>query len=325
MRIQPGRVVAVVLAAAVGLSCSNSTGPGNSNVTHPQGTILGRTVATGEPYGVAIGTGGTALVANVTSDLVLRFTLPDTVSVKTDTFPVGSGPVHLAINPAGTRAYVIEQFGDSVGVIDLATNHFVASVGLTNSGFNIAVRPDGQRVYASTADGRVYVISTATNLVVDSLRAGPSANGLAFSPNGGVLYVSSRDSGNVAAFNTATDVRINTYVVGGAPQRLGVSPDGNHLYVANETTGLNIVDLSSAGTPVNDTAYGGGYGLGITPDGAQIYLTNPGTGKLTILDRASLNLVSSISLGGTPRNVAFSPDGRHAIVTDGSGSVVFLQ
>ena len=320
-RAAAGATVALALAA----SCSgNSTGPA-SNASHPRGVVVGRTAAPGEPYGVAIDAGGTALVANVVSNQVLRFALPDTVAVSADSLPSGSGPVHLAIDPAGTRAYVVEQFGEAVDVIDLATNHSVASVPLTNTGFNVAVRPDGQRVYATTADGRVYVIATATSAIIDSLLVGPAANGLAFSPDGRVLYISSRDSGNVAAFSTTTDVRVGTYTVGGRPQRLAVSPDGSHLYVANEISGLNVVDLASPGTPVSDSAYGGGYGLGVTPDGAQIYLTIPSSGMVIILNRASLELVSALSLGGVPRNVAFSADGTSAIVTDGSGSIVFLK
>jgi DNA-binding beta-propeller fold protein YncE len=325
------------------LACHAATDPANNqtrqggDVTHPAGTVVATTPLGGQPYGLAINAAGDLLVAQVFADSVTRFSLPGTSPISatffglqgavTDsgTFYFGTGTVHLALNPAGTTAYVIEQFGNAVRVFDLASNSITASIPLTNSGYNIIVAPNGQRVYASTEDGRLYVIATLTNTIVDSMAIGPAANGFAFSPGGNILYASSRDAGTVTAFRTSDDARLATYNVGGRPQRLAVAPDGLQLYAANEDNGLSVVNLTDGSLPPSVNPMGSGYGLGITPDGAQLYLADPLSGRLAIIDRATFGTVRVLTLGGAPRNVAFSADGSTGVVTDGDGRVIFIQ
>lgn len=87
---------------------------------------------------------------------------------------------------------------------------------------------------------------------------------------------------------------------------------------------MNLVDLPSS-TVGGTNPTGSGYGLGITPDGTQLYLADAVHGLVTILDAATLAVVRTLVVGAVPRNVAFSPDGRLAVVTDGDGRVVFVR
>jgi YVTN family beta-propeller protein len=330
----------------IGIACSSPTDTSTSNrnaahdpepqATHPAGVVVATTPLGGQPYGLAINGHGDLLVAQVFADSVTRFTLPGTmpvgatffgISTVTDSgaFFTGTGTVHLAINPAGTTAYVIEQFGNAVRVLDLASNHITASIPLSNSGYNITVSRDGNRVYASTEDGRLYVIAAQTASIVDSMAIGPAANGFAFSPDGSVLYASSRDAGTITAFRTSDDALLATFAVGGRPQRLAIALDGSRLYAANEDSGLSVVDLATGTVLPSFNPMGSGYGLGLTPDGVQLYLTEPSSGRVAIIDRASLGTVSILSVGGVPRNVAFSADGATGVITDGDGRVIFVQ
>jgi YVTN family beta-propeller protein len=297
----------------------------SSTPTHPAGTVAASTPLGGEPYGLAISSKGDLLVAQVLADNVTRFALPGTSPTQTISTGAGTGPVHVAINPKGTTAYVVEQFGNAVAVVNLGSNAVATSIGLTNSGFNIIVSPDGRRVYASTADGRLYVINATRRAIVDSMVVGSAANGFAFSPDGLTLYASSRDAGTVTAFDTRTDAALATYTVGGRPQRLAVSPDGARLYAANEDSGLSVVDVTTNQILPSVNPMGSGYGLGETPDGAQLYLTEPLSGRMAIIDRATLQALQILTLGGQPRNVAFTADGTIGVVTDGSGNVIFIQ
>jgi YVTN family beta-propeller protein len=277
----------------------------------------------GQPYGVAISPRGAVLVAQVSGGLVTRFDLPDTVPDASVTS--GLQPVHVAVNPGGTRAFVINQAGQAVRVIDLGTSTTVDSVRLTNDGFNLAVAPNGQRVYVTTGDGRVYVISTASNSIVDSMRVGTAANGLAFSPGGDRLYVSSRDAGTVTVFNTQTNAPLDTIRTSGMPQRLAISTDGARLFVANELVGVNVVNLPAGTLGPNIPLDGSAYGLRLSPDGTQLYATNPRSGKIFIVDAATNHLLSTLIVGGVPRNVAFDVEGTTAVVTDGAGRVIFIH
>jgi len=211
-------------------------------------------------------------------------------------------------------------------VIDAVKESVTANITLGDAGFNVAVAPNGQRVYATTAGGKVVVISTATNSVVDSMQVGTASNGLAFSPDGTTLFVSSRDAGTVTAFNTASDAQTAVYTVGGRPQRLAVAPNGKTLFAANEDSGLSVVALP-AGTVSAVHLVPSGYGLGQSPDGTQLWVTDPSNSTVYFVDEHTLSTATPFFLGysAVPRNVAFTSDGTGAVVSDGNGSVYFFQ
>jgi YVTN family beta-propeller protein len=274
------------------------------------------------PYGLALAKTGKLYVAQIRADQLGRIDLA-TLSYQGSTAVPGT-PAHVAVNPAGTFAYTTNQTGATIGVVDLHSFSQVATIALTDGGFNLIMNAAGTRLYATTASGRLHVIDPATRTVLSSMAVGPAANGLAFSPNGATLYASSRDAGTVAAIDVATNTITAIYSVGGSPQRLAVSPDGTELYVATEGVGLGIVDLRN-GTLSSVALPTGGYGVGLTPDAKQLFVTSPLAGTVTVIDRATRAIVRTIAGAGMPRNVAFQPGGCTAIVSDEMGRVLFIR
>jgi YVTN family beta-propeller protein len=276
----------------------------------------------GAPYGVAVSPVGTIYAALIGSTTLARG------SVATMSFgplvEVGQTPPHVAFNPAGTVVYATLQTGRGLAAVDVATNQLITTVPLASDGFNLLVRPDGQVVYVTTADGTLYVVDAGTYGVITTLDVGVAANGLAFSPDGGTLYVSSRDAGTVVAIDPATNSVTRTYTIGGAPQRLAVAPDGGELYVADEVYGLVIVNVASG--DLTTLGFGGtsGYGLGLTPDGTQLFVLLPDAGEVRVLNRVSRAPVKTIQVGGRPRNVAFTSDGSLALVAN-EEAVTFIH
>jgi len=83
----------------------------------------------------------------------------------------------------------------------------------------VAITPNGQYAYvANNVSDNVSVISTATNLVVQTISAPGGPDGLAITPNGEFVYVSEADADAVTVISTAT----NTVV--GSPIDVGASP-----------------------------------------------------------------------------------------------------
>jgi YVTN family beta-propeller protein len=290
-------------------------------VTHPAGNVVATRTLSGQPYGVAVSSTGVIYAALIGTSELVRGNLGSMSFGSLVT--VGSTPPHVAINPAGTTAYATLQYGQGLAIVDVATNTLRATIPFTSDGFNLIVSPDGARVYATTADGTLYVIDAAARSVVTTLFVGVAANGLAFSPDAKTLYVSSRDAGVVSAVNTATNAITRSFLVGGMPQRLAVSPDGSEVYAANEVNGLDVIKVASG--DVSHVSFGTpGYGLGITPDGVQLYVLLPDAGVVAVLNRADRSLVKTIPVGGRPRNVAFDVPGRTALVTN-EQAVVFIK
>lgn len=290
-------------------------------LTHPTLTNIFTTAIPNAPFGVAISRTGLSYVTEIAGDLVVRAKLPATTFG--NPFTAGATPAHVAFNPAGTRAYVTNQSGNSLSVINTTTHTEITEVPLSNGGFNLIVGKNGNKIYVTTANGTVHVVRASTNTVVRSLQLDPVTNGLALDPIRNIVYISSRDGGTVFAIDTGADTIVTVFNTGGMPQRMAVAPDGSELYIANETLGLDIWDLQT-GTRAT-TVVMPAYGLGMSPDGVHLYVTDPLGGTIGVVDRVTRAPVTTINSGGRPRNVAFSANGRTALITNEGGFVTVVR
>ena len=80
----------------------------------------------------------------------------------TSTIGVGSQPSGVAVNPAGTFAYVTNEGSGTVSVIDTSTNLVTSTIGVGSEPSGVAVNPAGTLAYVTNfGSGTVSVISTA--------------------------------------------------------------------------------------------------------------------------------------------------------------------
>ena len=167
-------------------------------LSEPLSTVIAAPTVSGCPYGVAVSASGVGYVTSICGNAVFRFdAAAHTVGASVT---VGSNPAHVALNPAGSVAYVANQGSQSVSVINVSTNAVTTTISLTGAEvYNLKVSPDGTRLYVTRQDGTMYVINTATNAVVTTVAVGAGANGLAFHPTKPILYVSAIQAGTVVA------------------------------------------------------------------------------------------------------------------------------
>ena len=162
--------------------------------------------------------------------------------------------------------------------------------------FALAVRPDGGQlavpsigfpfalnVIDTPADGRPTV-----RRMPDGDKNDPNVEvhaGLAYSPDGTMLYVATGDSGKVRAYSTA-DWKVTGEV----------SLDGE----------------------CDGKTYAGSFAatLVVSADGAAIYVLDQGNWRVVILDAHRLHLDSCIATGAYPFGLALSPDGKRLYVTN---------
>jgi YVTN family beta-propeller protein len=296
--------------------CEPTTAP--HTVTHPEGVVIASRPLGGRPYGVAISKQGVVYTARLDVDSVSRADLPDTLFH--GGVAVGMLPSHVAFNPAGTRAYVANQGSHSVSVVNVTSGVVETTIPLGSNAWNAIVSPDGATLYATTDQGAVYFIATATNTIeaTQLLETGDALRGLALDVSGATLYVAGRNSGTIYVINTRTRHVSRKLRIGGTPQRIALSGLGRELYVANEARGLDFIRLPTG--PLATLPVGSAYGLALSPDDAQLYVTIPNSGIIHVIDRAGRFLVRSLTVGGRPRTVAFSASGEFAVVANELGS-----
>ena len=155
---------------------------------------------------------------------------------------VGNDPRGIDIAPDNSRVYVANRFGNSVSVIDTATNSVVKTIDLdavtATEPYDVVVSPDGSQLYVAmknggseNGDGTVAVVDLPAGDVVAEaiLDSDASPEGIVVTPDGQKVYVAGRGDMYIVDVSTpSSPVFLGTS--GDAERELVVSPDGVWVY-----------------------------------------------------------------------------------------------
>lgn len=284
---------------------------------HPIGTSVMPVTVPG-PAGVAVSPAGVVYVTRA-DGMLSRADLPATTFETTVT--VGQVPTDVAFDPSGARAYVTNQWSQQVGIVDVATNTQVDVIPVPGDPFRVVVTPDGQRLYVTTNVGELLAIELPSKTIRVTYTLGSASNGVAFHPNGILLYGTTM-GGLVFEINTATD-SARALVTTGTLQDIAVSRDGAELYIAKENGNLEVRNAPTGGLITEIPAAAGAFGLRLSPDGRQLYAGIVFGGVVRVIDRATRGVIRSIPVDD-PRRIAFDRYGTTAVIASQAGNAVYF-
>lgn len=258
--------------------------------------------------------------------------------------PLPAWPLAISVSPDGRRVYALLPNQSAILIIDAATRSVAGRITLPKpnriSPQHMVVTPDGAFAYVSNGDngflepGAVYGIDLATNEFVAEIHV-DRARELALTSDGSTLYASGSDG--IAIIDTQTNQRTGT-IDFAAFGNVVAATDGL-LYAAgcfldnDSTVRLCIIDTStneligtvplSSGDP-NDNGVTGA--MAISPDGRTAYVTKQDLASLQAttlaVDLVDRRIRNRIPGGSDDRNLAFTPDGREALVVSTGGDTV---
>ncbi len=293
-------------------------------------------------------------------DTVSVIDLQNNTVITTITNACFNQPYTITINAAGTLAYITNSGGHSVSVIDIATNAVVQTITGFDGPSGLVISPDGTTAYVNnygstpgvgSGNGTtVSIVNLATGTIVGTITVGLAPAALALSPDGQYLYTANYVDGNPGT-GTITIVRTSDGAVVGTipgfsgPFDMVISHDGRYAYVTNFGsnnfapfgTAVSVVDLKKRAIVENIPLGIQPSGIALSPDGRFAYVTNyntlylgpnftdltPGPGTVNIIDTACDRVLCPvITVGASPANIAISPDGRRAYVSDYSANTV---
>lgn len=239
-----------------------------------------------------------------------------------DTIPVGSTPVDVALNAGGTHAYVANYGSNSVSVIDTAGTAVSMTISGVSTPLSIAISPTGLGVVPRAPD-QLSVLDTGTNTVSGTASLAQTPEGVAFSPDGSVFYVAEAEHVRKYSATAPYGQLAQSAQVLNAYSEVAVSPDGTRVWVTSYNSGTVTVFNATDMTTVQTLTPGFGMlGIAITPDGSTAYATRCGTGQLLPIDTATFAIGTAISVPGCPFDVAINPAGTLAAVTRSSGNAI---
>src|SRR5512134_174732 len=176
--VTPGGVVTAGVSGATTVVAT--AGPASTTVPVvvrplPASTIVASPAVGGCPHGIAVASTGVGYVTQVCVGSASRFQMSP--PSPTGNLEVGSTPSHVALAPGGATAYIVNQYGRRLTIMNTETNTITDTVPLGHEGYNVAVAPNGARVYVTTGDGWVMEVNAVTRAIVDSVQVGAGANG----------------------------------------------------------------------------------------------------------------------------------------------------
>jgi YVTN family beta-propeller protein len=257
-------------------------------------------------------------------------------------------PVNLTFRPDGREVWVACESSHSVVVVDVASRKKVAEVRVGGHPHDVAFAPDGTRAYVSNRlDDDVSVVDVASRREIGRIPVGDEPHGLRTDKEGKVLYVANASGDRISVVDLATGEE-RRLAASRNPWSVALSPDGSRLLVTNalsrfvefrkpsmsEVTVLDAVDgrvVDRLVVPEANLL----MGVDWHPSGDFAFITLNRTKNLVPMTRLLQGWTISNGMGvlwkdgrvdellldepnlcfADATDVAFTPDGRRALIT----------
>lgn len=246
---------------------------------------------------------------------------------------------------AGTaRIYVTNSAGDSVDVVNPATNKIVQVIGGIEVPHGIAFSPDGSRVYVSNESESVLdVVDRRAGTILNQAHLSGRPNNIAITKDGGRVLVAIFEApGSVDVVDTASLKLKKVIPVHGAVHNVFVTPDGKYA-VAGSISGkvATVIDLQTE-EPVWEIKFEDGVrpmAFEKNPDGStrRMFVQISNFHGFAVVDFATHKEVARIKLPDKPggfgiavgrlrtpsHGIGIAPDGKTLWVNSSLANAVF--
>lgn len=244
-------------------------------------------------------------MATVTPHAIIRLAGAVLVCLAT----IAAGPLPLQ------RLYVVNEFSDTVSVIDPTALTLLATVPTGVRPHGVNVDPLGRYFYVTVrftkeSDDLVEVFDVRTNAPVASVKTGHQPMQIVPDPAGRRLYVSNQAANTLSVIAVPAFRVIETLKLKGrGPQGLVLTPDGRTLLIPNRYTGdVSVLDLAHRTSGRLKLPHGAKpVAMGVTRDGRFAFVTDEGLNQVHKIDVVNKTVVASLAVGRHPAQAPLHP------------------
>ena len=255
--------------------------------------------------------------------LILTFLFPSTSQADEVVANISTSGTQsdIAINPAGTFAYVTNYSLDSVSVVNLSTNTITTNISVGDGPNNVAINPAGTFAYVVNRIGdTVSVISTSTNTVTSTISVGALPISININSAGTFAYVTNYNSDTLSVIDLSNN-SVSSISGFSKPWDIAINPAGTFAYVTNRQFGSgsnNVSKVNLTSNTITGTFSAGTDPVGITinPAGTFAYVANYVSDNVSVIDLNSNTITNTISVGDSPVQIAITPNGAKALVAN---------
>jgi YVTN family beta-propeller protein len=138
----------------------------------------------------------------------------------------------------------------------------------------------------NSRDTVVHLIDPQTQTIATSIEGIPAAHGIAASPDGSRIYVSSEVKNSLEVVDTRTFEIIASIPLSARPNNVSLTPDGRKLYVGiiAQPGAIDVIDTTTLENVKSIAVPGGIHNIYVTPDGKYVMAGSIAGRRLTVLD-----------------------------------------
>ncbi len=275
--------------------------------SRPGYRLVGKVHVGGQPCGIALTDGGKVALVAVFARQGELVALSVPALKVLGRVGAGAYPIEVAVTPDGRQAFVSDEYGAAVAVVDLPAAGQTWPAGSADSipvnlgPVGLAVSPSGKRLYVTCEEGTLLAIGTATERVVQRRWVGSQAVRVVLGDGGRVAWVTVRAENELKAYNAQTLAPLGQVAVGTEPVGLALIDGGAVAAVADSArfaqppaaSTVTFVSTAAvlAGRPaLLGTVPGGKFPreFALSPHGRQLLLTEFRSDKVAVFDVRSL-------------------------------------
>lgn len=221
-----------------------------------------------------------------------------------------------------------DQAADGIAVIDLASNMIVRTLRGISDPEQLAISPDGTRIYVSSEDSGKLITLDVRGNILSTLSVGGQPEGVAVSPDGKVILATSEEDGSVAVIRGSTAEVVSRIKVAERPRNALFLQNGRAAVPGEFDSSVALIDYNRGRLLRKIQLASEDRPMGIASAGSSILVTTGRGGRLVKIDPADGakdKPIQSVALvGERPWGLAVSPDGKTAITANGPGDDVTM-
>lgn len=194
------------------------------------------------------------------------------------------------------RAYVSNEDGQSVSVIDTEKAEVIATIAVGKRPRGMKLSADGSRLFVAVS-GLPKCPPTVPDEECAKRKRDLAADG-------------------IAVVDTRAQKLLQVLKAGSDPEQFDLSKDGKRLFVANEDSATtSVVDIASGKVIERISVGHEPEGVVVSPNGKWVLVTSEADNAVSIIDTSTLRVLRSVQVGHRPRDAAFTSDSRIAYVS----------
>jgi PQQ-dependent catabolism-associated beta-propeller protein len=189
------------------------------------------------------------------------------------------------------RAYVSNEDGESITVVDTDRGEVVATVNVGKRPRGVKLSSDGARLFVAVS-GLPKCPPSVPDEECAKLKRDLTADG-------------------IAVIDTATLKLTGVLKSGSDPEQFDLSHDGKRLFVSNEDSAtLSVVSVATGAIESSIPVGREPEGVRVSPNGKWIVVTSESGNAIYVIDASSLKMVKSVAVGKRPRDATFTADSK---------------